>query len=181
MQLYFETERLEIQVLDVSAAPMVLDFYMRNRLDFENWDPVHIPDFYTLSYQQQALAAEHRLMLTRRGIRFYVFLKSSPAVIIGSVSFAHLTPCNGQFCRIGYKLDKEYRRFGYAYEMLNTLIPYIKKEFSLSCIEADIQPDNAASISLISKLGFEIDAIPVFLEAGPDSEARKAHIRYFLH
>ena len=39
MQMCYETERLQLRLLQDNAAPQVLDFYSRNREAFEKWEP----------------------------------------------------------------------------------------------------------------------------------------------
>lgn len=76
--------------------------------------------------------------------------------IIGNVSFAYLNEEEGHKCTLGYKVDKDYRRRGYAYEAAAFLMDIVTEEFAnIKLIEADILPENRASLALIKKLGFE--------------------------
>jgi len=76
--------------------------------------------------------------------------------IIGNISFAYLNGEDGHQCTLGYKIDSDYRRRGYAYEAASFLLDIVTSEFSgINLIEADILPENRASLALIKKLNFE--------------------------
>lgn len=159
MDFRYETERLILMVGDESLAPLVLDYVSRNREDFARYDRSTPEEFYTLDYQRKLLSAEQKLLLRSSGIRYYSFLKEQPDFIIGNITFAYLTEENGHRCSIGYRTDAAYRQCGYAYEAASFLIPVISSEYHLHRIEADILPENEASLALIRKLGFEYEGV----------------------
>ncbi len=177
--LYVETDRLELRVLDVSAADMITAFYIENRQDFERFDPPHSEDFYTSETQRGLLEAERTLLTEGRGIRFYIFLKEAPDACIGSVSFAYLSSEDSRTPSIGYKLAKKHRHAGYAHEAASALIPLVFENYGISRLEADILPENLASVRLATRLGFVRDEIPVLLKTC-NSKGEVAHTRYFL-
>lgn len=45
MNLTYETPRLVLQVLNGNQAQQVLDFYLDNRKDFEQYEPARISNF----------------------------------------------------------------------------------------------------------------------------------------
>lgn len=159
MDFRYETERLILMVGDESLAPLVLDYVSRNREDFGRFDRTTPEEFYTLDYQRKMLSAEQKLVLRSSGIRYYMFLKEQPDFIVGNVSFAYLTEESGHRCSIGYRTDAEHRCRGYAYEAASFLIPIISAEYHIKRIEADILPENEASLALIKKLGFEYEGV----------------------
>lgn len=59
---------------------------------------------------------------------------------------------------IGYTLMPQYWNKGYVTEALNAVIPYGFKQMKLHSIEANISPENAASIRTAEKLGFVKEA-----------------------
>ena len=164
MQFRYNTDRLVLMVADESMAPLVLDYLKRNREDFSRWDKSMSEDFYTEDYQRRVLAAEQKLFLRSAGVRYYMFLKENPDFIIGNASFSYLNEDEGHRCTLGYRMDSDYRGAGYAYEAVSFLIPLIHENYGTKRIEADILEENAPSISLIEKLGFEFEGI-----------ARKSH------
>jgi RimJ/RimL family protein N-acetyltransferase len=58
---------------------------------------------------------------------------------------------------LGYSVLPQYCGKGYAYEASCAVIDYARDELALDQICAIISPDNAVSIGLIEKLGFEFE------------------------
>jgi [ribosomal protein S5]-alanine N-acetyltransferase len=56
---------------------------------------------------------------------------------------------------IGYTIDANYHRQGYAYEVLFELFKYLKKHYKHKYILAKVFVPNVASIGLLYKLGFK--------------------------
>lgn len=51
MAFMMETDRLILQVEKEDIADQLLDFYIRNRKQFERFEPTRPNNFYTLAYQ----------------------------------------------------------------------------------------------------------------------------------
>ena len=152
MQKLYHTDRLILAALDPSAAPLVLNYLIRNRDDFEQYEPPKEDSFYTLPRQERVLDAEQVLFERQQGVRYYIFTNKNPDTVVGNISFAHT---DGPVCTIGYRIDKEYRRQGIAYEAASLLLSKLLDENGPDMIEADIYPDNEPSARLAAKLGFK--------------------------
>lgn len=154
-----ETERLILRVENENKAEQVLDFYNRNRQHFTPYEPQVRDCFYTLSYQQKMLAYEFQQIMKGTTIRYYLYLKSNPAHIIGSVNLTHIT--HGAFCRasLGYKLDKDMVGNGYATEAVRRLLEIAASDLKLHRIEAHVLPENSSSIRLLERLHFRYEGI----------------------
>ena len=152
MQKLYHTDRLILAALDPSAAPLVLNYLIRNREDFELHEPPKEDSFYTLPRQEKVLDAEQLLFERKQGVRYYIFINSDPDTVVGNVSFGHT---EGPVCTIGYRVDKNYRRQGIAYEAISLLLSKLLDEEGPDMVEADIYPDNEASVELAVKLGFK--------------------------
>lgn len=159
MLFRYQTDRLILMVGEPGLAPLVTDYLIRNRDDLRRYERTYPEEYYSAPYQEQALEAEQKLFLRSAGARYYLFLKDRPDFIIGNISLSYLTEDFGHRCSIGYKIDHEFRRQGYAYEAASFLIREAVAEYHLHRIEADILPDNTPSIELIKKLGFEYEGI----------------------
>ena len=159
MQKLYHTERLILAMLDPSAAPMVLDYLLRNREDFARYEPAKEDSFYTVPRQEMVLNAEQQLFEREQGVRYYIFDASDPDTIIGNVSFAHI---DGPVCIIGYRIDLNFRRRGIAFEAISFLLNELQNRNVPDIIEADICPDNEASVHLAQKLGFHLSRATVF-------------------
>ncbi len=55
---------------------------------------------------------------------------------------------------LGFVIDKEYQRKGYAYEVCQGILDYARKELFFDKIQALVHPENEASLRLLERLGF---------------------------
>ena len=85
--------------------------------------------------------------------RFFLFSDDLPGEILGSVSFFGVTSIN-RSCRIGYKIDKNYRQLGLGSLMVKHMLEILTHEKEMHRIEAYIHPDNISSVNLVKSLGF---------------------------
>lgn len=177
MQFRYETERLVLMSSRPSFAEMVAAYLTKNRNDFEQYDKHYGDNVYTADYQRHALESEEELFLRDEGVRYYIFSKEKPGVVIGNVSFAYLN-CTPRPCSIGYKIDRDYRQKGYAYEAASFLIPHAFFAYDIDQIEAEVLPDNTASLALIKKLGFEYKGINK--NAHEIMGVKRDHLRFVL-
>lgn len=157
MFLTYETERLLLKILNKEAAPMVLRFYEDNKEHFEPWEPQRGNNFYTLAYQKASLSAEAVQMSEGKLLRFWVFLKSNPDEIIGTVCFQNILKEPYYSCTIGYKFSHRHLRRGYATESIRKASEIIFKEYRMHRIEAYILPNNFPSLQLIERLGYHYE------------------------
>lgn len=159
MHFEYETERLILKILKPDAAPLVLDFYMRDKELFERFEPDRMPNFYTLSHQQTLLKCEYDLAFKLQTIRFYVFRKEEPDVIIGTLCFHNIVKALYCSCDLGYKFSSAYHHMGYATEAIHLGIRIMFQELKLHRINAWVIPDNQPSIHLLERLGFEREGL----------------------
>ena len=88
-----------------------------------------------------------------QGKRFEMFAVLRGEEIVGTVSLYALSK---SLASIGAEVFEPYRRSGYAYEA-NLLLLDHAKELGYRVILNQVRTDNAASIRLNEKLGFETD------------------------
>lgn len=154
MEYEYTTDRLIIRVSSKYNASDILHFLERNREYFEPYESVRKSDFYTIPYQQRVLIAEAAAFLNGSFLRYYLSAKDNPDNIIGTISFNKYTHSQLPAMTVGYKTDYSVWRNGYTYEALSCLIPRVFLSGEASRLEALVNPDNQASIALLSKLGF---------------------------
>lgn len=73
---------------------------------------------------------------------------------IGAVNLSEIVRGALQGCFMGYYIGASYAGQGYASEGVSLALDYAFGLLKLHRIEANIQPDNAASLALIRRLGF---------------------------
>lgn len=154
-----KTQRLILKVENEDKAQDVLDFYLRNREHLSPFEPQVSDIFYTLAYQQKALSYEFQEIMKGSALRYYLYLKSDPSRIIGSVNLAAIA--RGPFCKaiLGYKLDRQMVGYGYASEAVCHLLHLAATDLKLHRIEAHVVPTNKPSINLLDRIGFRCEGI----------------------
>ncbi|MDE6433319.1 MAG: GNAT family N-acetyltransferase [Lachnospiraceae bacterium] len=159
MSFEITTDRLILKVLDSTYASKVLLFYENNQTLFETFEPTRPQNFYTLDFQTSFMDYEYRDIIKGKTLRYYVFPKSDPDTLIGSVNFSNIL--HGPFSKasIGYKLDQYYHGLGYATEACQAAIEVIFSTYRIHRIDARIAPENIPSIKLIERLGFLYEGI----------------------
>jgi len=60
---------------------------------------------------------------------------------------------------IGYIINRDYWRRGFAQQALEALIGFAFNTLELHRIEADVDPENAGSLGILEKLGFEREGL----------------------
>lgn len=71
---------------------------------------------------------------------------------VGRAGF-HGPPADGSV-EVGYAVDPDFRRRGYARAALEALLERAEEDPSVRCVRASVRPDNAASLALIADYGF---------------------------
>lgn len=156
MQFNYETDRLRLEILPREQGWAVCQFYEDNKIFLEPFEPKRPKNFYTMEFHNANLACEHRGFLNLSHIRYWLFSRNEAAnpIPIGSVCFNSIQRGAFQKCAVGYKLSQSSCHHGYMLEALSFLTPIILEELKLHRIEAFVQPDNASSIRLLTRLGF---------------------------
>lgn len=154
MQLVCETERLILKVLNAMDAFQVLTFLSGNKQLFEQYESEKSENFYTMGYIRDMLTAEYNQIIKGCSLRYYIYLKSNPDRIIGTISLSGFRRTPYDSCNIGYKFDRAFHHQGYAFESLCFLLSNIVPQYRIHRVTAYIAPDNWASIRLIGRLGF---------------------------
>lgn len=145
-----ETPRLLLREIGASDAPAL--FAIHGDADVMRWfgfDP--LPD----------LSAAHNLIKVfdgwRRqpnpGTRWGIQVKGGDPVLIGTCGLYGWNR-NWRKCTIGYELARHAQSQGYMHEALVSALTWGFARMRLNRVEAEIHPDNAASIKLALRLGF---------------------------
>ena len=159
MLFEYETERLNLKIIKPMHANQVLDFYLRDQELFERFEPDRAEGFYTVGFQKQILSFEYNMAVQGTLFRFYVYEKTDPKRIIGTISFHHIVRGFSNSCEIGYKFSSEVHHRGYATEALTKVLEVIFYELQLHRVQAWVLPDNAPSIRLLERVGFVFEGI----------------------
>lgn len=161
LKAHYDSERLEVRIMNPEEAEKVLNFYKENRAFLEPWEYEKEESFYDLAYHQQGLELEMKAFQHRVFYRYWLFLKSDRhfSLPIGSVSIAHIKRGAHQSCTLGYKLDHRYLKRGYMTEALKLMIEHLFTDMDMHRIEAEVMPSNLASIKVLEQLGFQQEGL----------------------
>jgi len=154
VKLIYETERLLLRILDDNNSEKVLDYLIRNKDFFEEFEPQRNEEFYTIGFQASELRHDLNYIKEKSMLRLWVFNKDNSDKVIGQITFYNIVPFAFLSCHVGYKSDKDEVRKGIITEALKESIRIMFEEYKMHRIEAHVMPDNKASISLLEKIGF---------------------------
>jgi RimJ/RimL family protein N-acetyltransferase len=99
--------------------------------------------------------------------------------VIGSIGF-HGPPDSEGRVEVGYRVEPDYRRKGYAREAVRALFEWAHEAHGITRFVASISPDNEASLNLTAGFGFrqvgeqmdEIDGLELVFETTWDRVAQ---------
>lgn len=74
--------------------------------------------------------------------------------VIGHIGF-HAQPSAAGTLEVGYSVMEQFRQQGFAFEAVQALFAWAAHEHSIQAFVASIGPENAPSLALARKLGFE--------------------------
>ncbi|MFT6558139.1 MAG: ribosomal-protein-alanine N-acetyltransferase [Sneathiella sp.] len=117
------------------------------------WEPVWSPN--NLSKVNFKARLRHYARDAREDIghAYFLFRKDNHH-LIGSITLSNIRRGVSQTGSIGYWTGLPYIRKGYMFEALCALLPFIFEHHGLRRVEAACVPENAASGSLLRKVGF---------------------------
>lgn len=159
MLFAYETQSLLLKIIKPDQADAVLDFYMRDKELFEQFEPDRMVNFYTCQFQKQMLLFEYNMAVQGTLFRFYVYEKEHPERIIGTICVHHVVRGFSSCCEVGYKFSSKYHHFGYATEALSFITDLVFKDLKLHRIMAWVLPDNEPSMRLLERVGFVREGI----------------------
>lgn len=84
---------------------------------------------------------------------FWAIVLPRTGRVIGKFTLFYINRDNDR-AEIGYTLNRQFWRKGYGAEVLAAMLDVSFNHFDLHRLEADIDPDNVASLALLRKFGF---------------------------
>lgn len=127
-----------------------------NRRFLQQWEP------RSLGSAKSFTSAEFdRLLRTSRspGYRKMLICLRDSGQIIGSVNFNGLAPHPFLSTTMGYWIAKTHAGQGYMRESIGLMLGFAFKTLGLHRVEANIMPNNKASLALIRKCGFRFEGL----------------------
>jgi [ribosomal protein S5]-alanine N-acetyltransferase len=81
----------------------------------------------------------------------------SDSAIVGSVGLSQIFYGSFCSCYMGYAVGAPYAKQGYMTEGLQLVLKHAFSKLKLHRVEANIQPENTASIALVKRAGFQLE------------------------
>lgn len=128
---------------------------------FKGLSNPRVSTWYGISYSskkatQSQMKWYRRILKEKTGIWWAICAQENPATLLGTCGFYHYDKDNRN-TDMGYWLHEEFWGQGIMSECLPTMLAYAFSRMNLHRVEAEVEPENFASISLLGKLGFQFE------------------------
>jgi len=143
-----ETEQLTLRLLNKSDAPFILEL-LNEPMFINNIGDKGVRDIEgALDYINQGPLSMH----AKLGYCLYACQLKSNGKLIG---LSGLIKRDGiHHPEVGFAFIEEYCSQGFGYQSSKAVIEYARAQLDLNTLQAICNPDNKASIGLLTKLGF---------------------------
>ena len=128
-----------------------LNFLFEVENNTDNWKYGTENKQYTKEELTNYIANAKQDIATAGQFRFVIDLENTP------IGFIDLFDYTANSAGVGIIIAKNYRRRGFAKEVLKLLSIYSFKTLNLKKLDCNIQKDNLASIKLFTSCGFELE------------------------
>lgn len=143
-----ETERCYLRELELADLDDLYELYAGEGMtDF-------IEPLYTREEEEEYQRAYIRSMYGFYGYGMWLVKEKETNRLIGRAGLEH-RELDGDFeLEMGYAIAVPYQRQGYAVEVCQAILDYAWEKLGYEHVNCLIEPENAASIGLVKKLGF---------------------------
>ena len=149
MRTFLQNEQLRLR----SPEPEDLEFLYRCENDTSLWQyGSTLSPFSKYALHQYISQAEQNIFVSRQ-LRFMIDSKKDDCVV-GPIELYEFDPYHNR-AGVGLLIDKAYQRRGYATQALKLLIEFAFGFLHIHQLYAYIPTENADSLALFGKLGFE--------------------------
>jgi ribosomal-protein-alanine N-acetyltransferase len=147
-----ETERLTLRALNLDDAKAV--FGLRTNKEVNEFIDRKTPN--NLSEARAFIDRISTLTENNKGI-FWVIASKSNNQLMGTIGLRNFED-EENYAEIGYEIDPDYQERGFMTEAFAPVLNYGFENLELKTIEAFTHKNNIASIALLEKLDFVLDA-----------------------
>jgi len=153
-----KSDRVELLLPDESAAPRVLDYFVRNVPHHGFTLPDRPKDFLTEGYWRKRLVDDRSDFESDTSMRMFMFHRGESAgPVIGDCGLTNFVRGPLQACFLGYGLDHDHVGRGLAFEGVGALVAYAFETLGFHRIMAGYLPTNERSGNLLRRLGFTVE------------------------
>jgi len=87
----------------------------------------------------------------------FLICRTEDGAVVGAINLSQIFRGGFQNAYLGYYVGERYARRGYTTEALRLMLRYAFLDLKLHRVEANIQPENLASIALVRRAGFVLE------------------------
>ena len=139
--------------IQLSDAPALRDFELRNRAFFEANINARPAGFYDTGGVEQAIALALEDARADRGYQY--LLKDGAGAIVGRANLSAVRRAHFHSAQLGYRIAQSECGKGQAGEAVRQVLELAFGELGLARIEADCRLENTASRRVLLRNGFE--------------------------
>ena len=151
--IYLKGKNVIIKNLTPAYAEDVFEYYKRNKIHLEHFEPMRDNEFYTLEFQRKILIESYKQYLNGTNIDMGIFVDEN---LIGKIKISNIVHGSFKSGIIGYSLDEEYCGKGYMSEAIDMVLKYAFEECELHRIEASALINNEKSRNVLRRCGFKL-------------------------
>jgi [ribosomal protein S5]-alanine N-acetyltransferase len=153
------TARLVLRASDPALAPAVAAFYQRTRAAHARWNPPQADTLFTVEGQRERLAQTAQAIADGVSAGWWLCLRDDQSAVIGQTHLSQIS--RSPFCNamIGYAIDPAHEGHGLMHEALQAVLADAFGRLGLHRVQANVLPENARSLALLERLGFEREGL----------------------
>ncbi len=129
-----------------------------SRTFLEPWEPRWSPDELERSAWRQRIRRYREDFEQGLAVAFFIF-EGRSGKLIGGITVGNIRHGVSQSGQIGYWIGERYAGQGYMLEAVNLVIRFAFETLRLHRIEAACIPDNARSVRVLEKAGFQREGL----------------------
>lgn len=152
-----DTPRLVVRQPEVTDAPAVVDFLVRNREFLAPYEPTRPAEFYSLDWWEEQIRLDLEAFRQDRGLRLALLPRGQSSRVIGTVGLSNFARGAFQACHLGFSLDREFQGQGLMREALEAVLGLAFGRLGFHRLMANHLPDNQRSERLLVRLGFQCE------------------------
>lgn len=146
--MILETERLYLRQLEINDALRMSEYRDKKEVaQYQSWTHYSLDDALRRIKQCQLIKSYNQ---PKTDYHLAIVLKNNN-ILIGDL-FVEII--NKKVFVLGYTLDSQYWSYGYATEIVNAFISYMKDTYQFKKVTCYAYADNVRSIKLLKRLGF---------------------------
>lgn len=154
-----ETKRLLLRPVTVADAAAFLEYYSRNAVFLEPWEPSRPEDFFTEERQRETLESHINAAADGTMYAFAILPKDDPERIAGRIALDTVARGVFQSANVGYSIDESHTGIGYATEALGGIVEYAFSSLGLHRLQAGTMVSNIRSQRVLEKNGFRREGL----------------------